>query len=81
MKLALSVRVEILLHLGRTDAAVTGADTLSAWRERPHPWPQAWQAKRPFPVVAHATGLLLATARAVASPGGRHGAPPDDDGL
>ena len=44
-------------------------------------WPQAWQAKRPFRVVAHATGLLLATAPAVAPPGGRHRAPPDDDGL
>ena len=55
-----------------------GANTLSAWRERPRPWPQAWQAKRPFRVVAHATGLLLATAPVVARPGGRHGAPPDD---
>jgi hypothetical protein len=44
-------------------------------------WPQAWQTKRPFRVVAHATGLLLASARAVARPGGRHGPPPDDDGL
>jgi hypothetical protein len=35
------------------------------WRERPRPWPQAWQAMRPFRVVAHATGLPLATARAV----------------
>ena len=51
------------------------------WRERPHRWPQAWQAKRPFRVVAHATGLLLATAPAVARPGGRHRAPPEDDGL
>ena len=58
-----------------------GANTLSAWRERPRPWPQAWQAKRPFRVVAHATGLLLATAPAVAPPGGRQRAPPDDDGL
>ena len=45
----------------RTD----GADALAAWRERPRPWPQAWQAKRPIRVVAHATGLLLATAPAV----------------
>ncbi len=51
------------------------------WREQPRPWPQAWQAKRPVRVVAHATGLLLATASATAPPGGRHGAPPDDDGL
>jgi hypothetical protein len=43
--------------------------------------PQAWQAKRSFRVVAHATGLLLATARAVAPPGGRHRAPPEDNGL
>jgi len=32
-------------------------------------------------VVAHATVLLLATAPAVAPPGGRHRAPPEDDGL
>jgi hypothetical protein len=51
------------------------------WRERPHRWPQAWQAKRPFRVVAHATGSLLATALAVAPPDGRHRAPPEDDGL
>ena len=35
----------------------------SAWRKRPHRWPQAWQANRPFRVVAHATGLLLAILR------------------
>jgi hypothetical protein len=59
--------------------ALTGcANSLSAWRERPRPWPQAWQTKRPFRVVAHATGLLLATAQAAAPPRGRHSAPPDD---
>ena len=60
-------------HLRRTD----GANTPSAWRERPRAWPPAWQAKRPFRVVAHATRLLLATARAEAVPGGRHRAPPE----
>jgi hypothetical protein len=38
------------------------ADALPAWRERPRPWPQGWQAKRSFRLVAHATGLVLATA-------------------
>ena len=60
-------------------ALTRDANSLSAWRERPRPWPQAWQTKRPFRVVAHATGLLLATAPAVATRG-RHRAPPDDDG-
>lgn len=32
-------------------------------------------------MVAHATVLLLALAPAVAPPGGRHRAPPEDDGL
>ena len=51
-------------------AAHTGRQHSSARRERPRPWPQAWQAKRPFRVVvAHATELQLATALAVAPPG------------
>jgi hypothetical protein len=39
----------------RITALTRGANSLSAWRERPRPWPQAWQTKRPFRVVAHAT--------------------------
>jgi hypothetical protein len=73
------LRLKFSRRLRRTDGTDTGADALSAWRERPRPWPQAWQAKWPFRVVAHATGLLLATVRAVAPPGGRHGPPPHDD--
>ena len=41
-------------------ALTRSANTSSAWRERPRPWPQAWQAKRPFRVVAHATVNSLA---------------------
>ena len=32
-------------------------ETQTAWRERPPPWPQAWQATRSKMVVAHATVL------------------------
>ncbi len=49
----------------RNDRYRRGRRRCSAWRERPHPWPQGWQAKRPFRVVAHATVLLLAPAPAV----------------
>jgi hypothetical protein len=48
-------------------ALTRGANSLSAWRERPRPWPQARQTKRPFRVVAHAPGLLLATLRQCAT--------------
>ena len=81
IKFLLRSRVGFFAASSGPTALTRGANTLSAWRERPRPWPQAWQAKRPFRVVAHATGLLLATAPAVAPPGGRHRAPPDDDGL
>jgi hypothetical protein len=60
---------------------VQGAITPQRWRERPRRWPRAWHVTRSFRVVAHAAGLLLAPASAVARPGGRHRAPPEDDGL
>ena len=51
-----------------TTVTDVGAEVFQPWRERPHPWPRAWHAKRSFQVVAHATVLLLATAPAAAPP-------------
>lgn len=69
---AASTGLTLLAHVGTP---------FERWSERPHRWPQAWQANRPFRVVAHATVLLLATAPAAAPPGGRHRPPPEDDVL
>ena len=76
-----SFRVEFTAASSGLTVLALGSNTFKRWRERPHRWPQAWQAKRPFRVVARATVFLLATAPAVALPGGRHRAPPEDDGL
>jgi hypothetical protein len=69
----------ILRRLQADRPHLHAATTLFQRVERPRPWPQAWQTKRPFRVVAHATALLLAPAPAVAPPGGRQGTPPDDN--
>jgi hypothetical protein len=49
----------------RPDARVrrppASAEAETAWRERPPPWPRAWQTKWPNRVVAHATVLRLTT--------------------
>ena len=81
LKFSRRLRVEFTAASTGLTLLAPGANTLQRWRERPHRWPQAWQANRPFRVVAHATVLLLATAPAPAPPGGRHRAPPEDDGL
>jgi hypothetical protein len=52
------LRVEFTAASSRLTVLARCANTLQQWRERPHRWPQAWQAKRSFRVVAHATGLL-----------------------
>lgn len=50
---------------GRTHPTTTSpAEAETAWRERPPPWPRAWQTKRPNHVVAHATVLRLTTSPA-----------------
>ncbi len=48
----------------------------SAWRERPHPWPRAWQADRSFSGGRSRHGSVLAPAPSVAPTGGRHRTPP-----
>jgi hypothetical protein len=78
MDLATENRWKRSRYLRRNGRRRHGSRRQSAWRERPHPWPRAWQAKPPFRVVAHATALLLATAPAVAPPGGRHRTPPEE---
>jgi len=55
MDLATDERLKQSRYLQRNNCRRHGRRRPSAWRERPHPWPQAWQAKRPFRVVAHAT--------------------------
>jgi hypothetical protein len=74
-------RVETLGIPAADDRHRRGRRRFSTWRERPHPWPRAWHAKRSFQMVAHATVLLLTTAPGAAPAGGRHRAPPGDDGL
>lgn len=53
------------------------AEAETAWRERPPPWPRAWQTKWPNRVVAHATVLRLTTLPMCVAPIGRQRTPPD----
>lgn len=45
------------------------------WRERPPPWPRAWQGKGSKRVVAHATVSALAATLRWGRRGARHRAP------
>jgi hypothetical protein len=62
----------------RTDGAPT---PFQRWRERPHRWPRAWQAKRPFRVVASRHCCPEVRGRLQVSDSGRHRSPPGQRGL
>jgi hypothetical protein len=65
IKFSLRLRVEFTAASSRLTGAGRGADTLSSWRERPTPLAAGLAGQAALRVVAHATGLAFATARAV----------------